>query len=32
MRIRDIVGDLAGVICIFGLGYCLSLLAYGAGF
>jgi hypothetical protein len=32
MRIRDTVGDLIGVICIFGAGYGLSLLSYGAGF
>jgi len=32
MRIRGIVGDLIAVICIFGTGYGLFLLGYGAGF
>ena len=32
MRIRDIVGDLIGVICIFGTAYGLLLLGYGVGF
>ena len=32
MRIRDILSDLLGVICIFGTGYGLFLLGYGAGF
>jgi len=32
MRIRDIIGDMIGVICLFGTGYALSLLAYGVGF
>jgi len=32
MRIRDILSDLITVICIFGTGYGLLLLGYGAGF
>ena len=32
MRIRDILSDLIGVICIVGTGYGLLLLGYGAGF
>jgi len=32
MRIRDILSDLLGVICIFGTAYGLFLLGYGAGF
>ena len=32
MRIRDILSDLLGVICIFGTGYALLLLGYAAGF
>lgn len=32
MRIRDIIGDLVGVICLFGLAYALFLLGFGMGF
>lgn len=32
MRIRDILCDLLGVICLFGTGYGLFLLSYAAGF
>ena len=32
MRIRDIVGDIIGVLCIFGIGYGLLLIGYGMGF
>jgi hypothetical protein len=32
MRIRDIIADLIGVICIFGSGYGLLLLGHGLGF
>lgn len=31
MRIREILGDLIGVIAIFGTGYGLSLVIYGFG-
>jgi hypothetical protein len=32
MRIRDIIGDIIGVICLFGTGYGLLLIGYGMGF
>lgn len=32
MRIRDIIGDIIGVVCIFGTGYGLLLIGYGMGF
>lgn len=32
MRIRDIIGDLIGVIAIFGGGYALLIIGYGLGF
>jgi hypothetical protein len=32
MRIRDIIGDLIGVISLFGTGYLLLLIGYGMGF
>lgn len=32
MRIRDIIGDIIGVIAIFGGGYALLLIGYGLGF
>lgn len=32
MRIRDIIGDLIGVISLFGTGYLLLLIGYGLGF
>jgi len=31
MRIRDIIGDLIGVIAIFATGYGLMLIGYGMG-
>ena len=31
MRIRDIIADLIGIICIFGIGYGLLLIGYGLG-
>lgn len=31
MRIRDIIGDLFGIIAIFGTGYGLLLIGYGFG-
>jgi hypothetical protein len=31
MRIRDIIADIIGVICLFGIGYCLMLIGYGLG-
>lgn len=31
MRIRDFIGDLIGVIAIFGTGYGLMLIGYGMG-
>lgn len=31
MRIRDIISDIIGVICLFGAGYGLLLLGYGFG-
>ncbi len=31
MRIREILGDLIGVIAIFGTGYLLLLIGYGMG-
>lgn len=31
MRIRDIIADLIGIICIFGIGYGLLLIGYGVG-
>lgn len=31
MRIRDVIADLIGVICIFGAGYGLWLVAYALG-
>jgi hypothetical protein len=32
MRIRDIIGDIIGVICLFGIGYAFLLIGYGLGF
>ena len=32
MRIRDILADLVGVICLFAIGYCFLFLGYGIGF
>ncbi len=32
MRIRDIIGDIIGVIAIFGGGYALLIIGYGMGF
>lgn len=32
MRIRDIIGDLVGVVAIFGLGYVMLVIGYGVGF
>jgi hypothetical protein len=32
MRIRDIIGDLVGVVAIFGMGYVMLVIGYGAGF
>jgi len=32
MRIRDIIGDLVGIIAIFGLGYVMLVIGYGVGF
>jgi hypothetical protein len=32
MRIRDIIGDLIGVVAIFGLGYVMLVIGYGVGF
>jgi hypothetical protein len=32
MRIRDIIGDIIGVISLFGTGYLLLLIGYGLGF
>jgi hypothetical protein len=32
MRIRDIIGDIIGVIAIFGGGYAFLLIGYGLGF
>lgn len=31
MRIRDIIADLIGAICLFAAGYGLMLLGYGFG-
>lgn len=31
MRIRDIISDIIGLICLFGIGYGLLLLGYGFG-
>lgn len=31
MRIRDIISDIIGVICLFGIGYLLLLIGYGLG-
>ena len=31
MRIRDIIGDLIGVIALFGGGYALLLIGYAVG-
>ena len=32
MRIRDIIGDLVGIVAIFGLGYVMLIIGYGVGF
>ena len=32
MRIRDIIGDIIGVVAIFGGGYAFLLIGYGLGF
>lgn len=32
MRIKDIIGNIIGVICLFGTGYGLLLIGYGMGF
>ena len=32
MRIRDIIGDIIGVIALFGGGYAFLLIGYGLGF
>jgi hypothetical protein len=32
MRIRDIIGDIIGVISLFGGGYAFLLICYGLGF
>lgn len=31
MRIRDIVGDIIGMLAIFGCGYALLMIGYGMG-
>ena len=31
MRIRDIIGDIIGVISLFGAGYLFLLIGYGLG-
>lgn len=31
MRIRDIIGDIIGVVAIFGGGYALLVIGYGMG-
>lgn len=31
MRLRDIIGDIIGVIAIFGAGYGLLIIGYGFG-
>jgi len=31
MRIRDIITDLIGILCIFGGGYALLVIGYGLG-
>ena len=31
MKLRDIIGDLIGVIAIFGTGYGLLIIGYGLG-
>lgn len=28
---REVIGDLIGVICLFGIGYCMLFLGYGFG-
>lgn len=32
MKIKDIIGDIIGVIAIFGGGYAFLLIGYGLGF
>ena len=32
MRLRDIIGDIIGVIAIFGGGYALLIIGYGLGY
>lgn len=32
MRIRDIIGDIIGVIALFGGGYAFLIIGYGLGF
>jgi hypothetical protein len=32
MRIKDIIGDIIGVVAIFGGGYAFLLIGYGMGF
>lgn len=32
MRIKDIIGDIIGVIALFGGGYAFLLIGYGLGF
>jgi hypothetical protein len=32
MRARDIIGDIIGVIVLFGGGYAFLIMAYGMGF
>ena len=32
MRALDIIGDIIGVLCLFGGGYALLVLGYGLGF
>ena len=32
MRIRDIIGDLVGIVAIFGLGYVMLVIGYAVGF
>lgn len=31
MKIRDIIEDLLGLICLFGVGYLLMMIGYGMG-
>lgn len=31
MKIKDLIGDIIGVVAIFGAGYCLLIIGYGFG-